>query len=100
MLAQEREIAEKRAADERRRLAGDIRQELLSYLERIKLQALRWRAGGAVQSADAGEQPRAIALVASVEDGHLVLPWDRDARAGAFTAAVREPRFAEEIQVG
>jgi len=100
MLAQEREIAEKRAADERRRLAGDIRQELLSYLERIKLQALRWRAGAAAQSTDAGEQPGAIALVASVEDGHLVLPWDRDARAGAFAAAVKEPRFAEEIQVG
>jgi signal transduction histidine kinase len=100
MLAQEREIAEKRLNDERRRLAGDIRQELLSHLERIKLQALRWRAGGAVQSTDAGEQHRAIALVASVEDGHLALPWDRDARAGAFAAAVKEPRFAEEIQVG
>jgi len=100
MLAQEREIAEKRLIDERRRLAGDVRQELLSQLERIKLQALRSRAGGDAHATGAGEQPRAIALVASVEDGHLVLPWDRDPRAGAFTAAAEEPRFADAIRLG
>jgi len=100
MLAQEREIAEKRLIDERRRLAADVRQELLSQLERIKLQALRSRAGGDAQTQGAGEQPRAIALVASVEDGHLVLPWDRDARAGVFTAAIEEPRFADAIRLG
>lgn len=40
MLAQERELAEKRLADDRRRVAAAVRQELLSRLERLRLEAL------------------------------------------------------------
>ena len=36
MIGQEQELAEKRAAEDRQRLASEIRQELLSRLERIK----------------------------------------------------------------
>ncbi|MFQ5929815.1 MAG: hypothetical protein ACE5MK_08945 [Acidobacteriota bacterium] len=38
MIGQERELAEKRRAEERRRLASEIGQQLLVRLEKIKLQ--------------------------------------------------------------
>ena len=38
MISQERELAEKRLAEEQRRQVSEIRQELLARLERIKLQ--------------------------------------------------------------
>ena len=40
MISQERELAEKRLADERRRVLSDIHQQLLAHLEQIKLEEL------------------------------------------------------------
>jgi signal transduction histidine kinase len=86
MLVQERELTEKRAADERRRLTTDIRQRLLADLERLRI---------------AGERAHAdVALVAPVEDGALVLPWQSNAATVEVTAALHEPAFRELVRRG
>lgn len=55
MLAQERELAEKRLVDGRRRLAADVRQELLSGLERVRLEAVnRTAPAGAAEGPERG----------------------------------------------
>ncbi|MBI4909898.1 MAG: HAMP domain-containing histidine kinase [Acidobacteria bacterium] len=66
-MRQEEELAEKRTFEESRRAAGLIRQELTTKLESIKLQAAAGR-----------DLPRdgAVAFVARVVGGTLVLPWE------------------------
>ena len=95
MLVQDRELAEKRAADERRRLAADIRQELLSRVEQIRLTAR-----SASDSASGNVEPQEVALLARVEAGRLVLPWEADAEARSAASAPEEPRFQEAIAAG
>ncbi|MBI2187621.1 MAG: c-type cytochrome [Acidobacteria bacterium] len=91
MLAQERELAEKRLADERRRMAADVRQDLLTRLERLRLQA-----AGTVHA-----DP--IVLVADAQGDRLLLPWDAQSTGGAalddptFSAAAREGEREELV---
>ena len=100
MISQERELADKRLADDRRRLVSDIRHELLSRLERIKLEALSARANAAASQSRLDGQSRDIVLVTPIENGRLVLPWDRSTGADAFTAALDETPFADAIHEG
>ena len=70
MLAQERELAQSRLADEQRRAVALIRQDILGRLERIKLEEL-----GALATAPARGEERSylnpeVALVATVVEGH------------------------------
>ena len=69
ILVQEQELLEKRTADERSRLASDVRRELLSRVERLRLTA----------DSSAGREeplPKEVALHAFVVSGQLVLPWE------------------------
>lgn len=93
MLAQERELIEKRRADERRRLAAEIRQELLGDLMRLRLDALQNHAHRGV----GGDPTVALAFVGHVEHDALVLPWDGRAAATPDRAA---PVFLEAIRIG
>ena len=60
IIVQQEELAEKHAADERRLQVSEFGRALSSRLEQIR------------------ENPRdpAVALVATVADGRLVLPWE------------------------
>ena len=93
MLAQERELIEKRRADERRRLAAEIRQELLSDLMRLRMDALQTHAARAAL----GDPTTALALIGRVEQDALVLPWNGRAAVTSDTAA---PAFLEAIRTG
>lgn len=95
MLAQERELAEKRLADGRRRVAVDINQELLSRLERLRREALSSAASGRLFPG-----LEAIALVARIERDQIALPWDFRPGVAAAAAALGDPRFAEAIRDG
>ncbi len=81
IMSQERELAEKRQAEERRRLTSQIRDQLLTRLERIKLQE-----AGAVamnpEKVHSARYPEEVALLAAVEENHLVLPWELPRAAG------------------
>lgn len=96
MLAQERELAEKRLADERRHVATEVRQELLSRLERFRLEALSVGAAGMFKA----DRQQPIAVVAEIENDRLMLPWDRRAGTETIAAALDEPKFADAIRLG
>ena len=96
MMVQDRELAEKRAADDRRRIASETRQGLLSRLERLRMAAAN--ADGDPQLTP--EQRQTIALVARVEHERLVLPWEAAPALGAFSVALDRGRFADLIRLG
>ncbi len=100
MLVQERELADKRVADERRRLAGQVRQYLLTHLDRVKLEAISTRVTTRGAPHQPGEQGAAFVLIAPIEHGRILLPWDRLAGAQEFRSALDVPLFAEAIRQG
>ena len=93
MLVQERELEDKRFADERRRIAADIRQGLLARVESIRFDVIHGdRASESL--------PRELVMTAFLDAGRLVLPWERDAATAIAIAATKEPRFYEAVQRG
>src|SRR5437867_10024889 len=90
IIVQQEELAEKRAADERRLLVSEFERALLTKLEHVRQ-----------DSADPS-----ISLVGTVADGRLVLPWERatasetaldPAFQSALTIAEREEFGAERL---
>ncbi len=100
MIGQERELSEKRLADEQRRAISQIRQELLARLEQIKFQevaALASQPGGVPR----GEyQNPGVVLVAPVERGRVVLPWETDLGVRRARQQLEQPQFARTIEQG
>ena len=98
LVFQERELAAARVTDERRQVTRELRQELLSYLERVALRqvtALAVRAG--VLDAREYDDP-AVALVARVSGGTIVLPWEHDNRPADARRVLRQGAFAERMR--
>ena len=97
MIAQERELAEKRLADERRRIVVDVRQQLRSRLDPLRLQAMN----GALRNTPAApEENGAVAFVAAIKRDRLVLPWDSQPDAAAAMTALTDPPFATAVRDG
>jgi signal transduction histidine kinase len=98
LLAQERELAEKRHADDRQRLATDVRQDLINRVTRLRADLLERHT--AVDSG--GNDALPLALVARVEGNALVFPWDAEpaiaAQPPVFVDAIRSGERAEFIQ--
>jgi len=98
MIAQERELAQSRLADERVLVAGLIRQELSARLNGIVQQ----------QGAEISARPErlqeseydhpAVELVARVADGQLVLPWETDDRPTLSRTLLQQGEFAGRIR--
>lgn len=97
LLAQERELAEKRMTDDRRRLATDIRQDLIGRVTRLRVDLLEHRT---VADVDGNGAP--LAFVAHVDGDALVFPWDADSAVAneplAFVDAIRSGERDEFIQ--
>jgi signal transduction histidine kinase len=105
LLRQDRELAQKRAADERKRLALEIGSELHLRLERTKLE--EGRRIGAARARPEEYAPVGTAAVAFgfVEGGRLVPPWQALPSSGrtlryslevpAVAAAIRDGERAE-----
>ncbi len=96
ILAQDRELAEKRLADARRRVAGEISQELLTRLERLRRDAVN----GPSASFRAGSPRDPLVLVARINGSQLVLPWEGRTDASTVAATLEEPDFAAHIRAG
>src|SRR5712692_9696082 len=81
MISQERELTEKRLLDEQHRRTGEIRQELLAHLERLKSKQVRTLATptNGITTADYGDPE--LVLVGLVENNQLVLPWEQNPTA-------------------
>ena len=98
-LNQDRELAVRRAEDERRQLAAAIRQDFLGRLERLKLQALSGEApAGPADRAPATADP--IVLVARIEDRRLVLPWEDHTATRDVRRLLADEPFATLISRG
>jgi signal transduction histidine kinase len=98
-LNQDRELAVRRAEDERRQLASAIRQELLGHLDSLRLRTL---AGAVDAPATASENGSgdAIALVGQVDEGRLVLPWESRTAAADVRRILAEQPFAGLVSSG
>jgi signal transduction histidine kinase len=89
MIRQEDELAEKRVREDKAHAINFVRQDLLNRLEGHKLRAV----SGSVTPRDTD-----VALVARVESGRLVLPWEgRTSTAGALLTQLRDPAHARAV---
>jgi signal transduction histidine kinase len=100
MMEQERQLEDKRHADERQLLVVQVRQDLLSLLEKIKLQHVT-RVVAADGREDSGqERQEAVVSVGALVDGRLRLPWEDNPNAKNFREWLNEPSFAGNIRQG
>lgn len=83
---QERQLASRRAEEERGRRVSQFRSDLLSTLERIKLQSL------------AGRPHEAVVLLAGIREGQLELPFDKDEPGMRFRRSLSDSAFGARIR--
>jgi len=95
-IQQERQLEQKRVAEERQRSAQDFRQKLLSELEKIKLQLVTQTASHV--DARAFRSEGVLAFVGALNDGGLQLPWESSSKARQFRQSLNDGKFAEEIR--
>jgi signal transduction histidine kinase len=100
MLAQERELSEKRQADERRSITSQLRQELAARLDHIALEEATSLLAERQHPPSLKYANPAVALVVSASDGHLALPWERDPRAARFRRLLEQDEFARLVGQG
>jgi signal transduction histidine kinase/tetratricopeptide (TPR) repeat protein len=100
IIAQERELDEKRAADERRSLTNQLRQELSARLDRIALEEATNYLTHQGSAAYHDHANPAVVLVAAATDGHLQLPWEQDPRAVRFRRLLEQGEFARFVARG
>jgi signal transduction histidine kinase len=102
MIGQEQELNQKRLADERRRMAREIGQKLLVYLEEIKLHEVSAAASGAKSLNILEYTSREVILIGLADRERLLLPWeanqtnDRLSYIASNTAIIEKIRLAEE----
>jgi signal transduction histidine kinase/tetratricopeptide (TPR) repeat protein len=85
MISQERQLRAKRADEERQRRVAQAGQELLSRLEKLKLDPA---------VASSGRLPEAVVLVGVVRENRLLLPWDLNPDVQNFSQWIESPPFA------
>ena len=99
MATQERELADKRRSDEQLRHTDAIRQALVGYLERAKLQAVAVDRGrGPARSGAAAGVP--VALLARLVGDRLVLPWDDRSADSDLAQPTGDGQFDAEVRAG
>ncbi len=93
IISQDRELAEKRRADERRREVLQVRDALLARLNPIRVNEIQ-------RDLEPGEQYRhpEVVFVARIEDSGLVLPWEADPAARRCRDLISRPYFEGRIR--
>ena len=89
MIEQERQLQEKRAAEQRQRRAAELSEGLLSRLERIKRN---------LAATPAARVDEAVVFAGTVRDGRLILPWDANPNAQQFRRWMGEASFAGRMR--
>jgi signal transduction histidine kinase len=89
IIGQERQLRTKRAEEDRQRRVAQVGQELLSRLERIKLDPT---------VTPSRRLPEVVVLVGGVQDERLLLPWDANPDARHFRQSIDGSPFAGLIQ--
>src|SRR5262245_3494563 len=92
VIHQDRELAQKRADDERNSAVEQMRRELAARLETIKLQEInRLIRDPHLPVTDSPSDP-AIVLVTPLDGNRIVLPWQSNRRGSAPTSAFAKLR--------
>lgn len=100
MISQERELAEKRLAEEQRSAVREISQELLARLERVKAQEVRALQAHAAENGPLTYANPEVMLVSWVVENRLVLPWESNSAAAEFQQLLTEAQFARRVGQG
>jgi len=100
IISQERELTEKRLAEERRRWLDKVAEEMLAKLEHIKSEeVIRLTAISGEPSSRPSPNP-AVALLARWETNALVLPWEIDPSSENVPHLWNDGEFAAKIAQG
>lgn len=100
MIRQERELAEKRARDQRLQLAKEFGQELLEWLERIKLDEVDRYRNSTASKQSAQYANSDVELTGFVGESGLKWPWEFDLSAQESLNLLNSSSFARKIQEG
>ncbi len=101
MISEGEELAEARYNADRQGLVGRVGRELVSRLERIKIdEASRLAATAEPDGAIGRPRHESVALMGWVRDGRLLLPWDVDPAPARFTKAVTNTAFGRALDDG
>jgi len=100
IISQDRELAEKRLAEDRNRLVRELHYELLTHLENIKKQQVSEIEAQPGQAIPVDFDNPAVALVARAEEGRLILPWDENRNREEFRRLLDTPAFRSKIDQG
>jgi len=98
MIGQERELAQKRLTEERRRIAREIGQNILVRLESIKLQETTAVSEAQFLSAKMDYVNPEVVLVCMVDGRQLVLPWERNQETENARRYLSDPVFVQKIR--
>ncbi len=100
MIGQEKELAQKRSADERRRITREIGQHLLVRLENIKLQETSATADWETMPPQFDYVNPEVVIVGLVEGRRLILPWERNRHLEEAAGLLNGPGYIGEIRAG
>jgi len=92
MIGQERELAQKRVLDERRRIAAEISQHLFNRLEAIKSREVRTPFG-----LEMAKNPDVV-LLGSVENNTLKFPWELEPGENSEIESLALRNYVQRIQ--
>lgn len=92
MISQERELVEKRASDERRRITSELSQYLFNRLETIKNQEK------SAESISEGHKNPEVVFLGQVEDNQLKLPWEIEPEDDSEFLSLKQNTFMQRIQ--
>lgn len=98
MIGQEKELAQKRLAEERRRNAREIGQHFLVRLESIKLQEASALSEQQLLPAEMNYVNPEVVLICQVDGRQLVLPWERNRETENARQYLSDPAFAQKIR--
>jgi len=96
IIYQDRELAAKRATDQRRAVVEQVRRELSSRLEAIKLQEINRLMRPPDSNGASGPAGTAVIFTARLENDRLILPWEAPIPANEPASA----EFARHRQAG
>jgi len=98
MIGQERELAQKRMADDKIRMARDIGQHLLVKLENIKLQERSAASDEDLLPAKISYVNPEVVLVGLVDGRRLILPWERSQETERTAKLLNDPEYIRKIR--
>jgi signal transduction histidine kinase len=99
MISQEKELSQKRMADERQRMAREIGQHLFVRLENIKMQETSVAANQKYMSAKIEYVNPEVVLIGFVEGRQLILPWEQNQEIDDTRRLLESSELTQKIRL-